>query len=53
VFYFITLIHLNCFKNSCEMPRIIDGVKFDFSDVLLVPKRSTLKSRSEFINGTQ
>uniref|UniRef100_A0A914N7P7 GMP reductase n=1 Tax=Meloidogyne incognita TaxID=6306 RepID=A0A914N7P7_MELIC len=29
------------------MPRIIDGVKFDFSDVLLVPKRSTLKSRSE------
>uniref|UniRef100_A0A1I8B3C4 GMP reductase n=1 Tax=Meloidogyne hapla TaxID=6305 RepID=A0A1I8B3C4_MELHA len=29
------------------MPRIIDGVKLDFSDVLLVPKRSTLSSRSE------
>lgn len=29
------------------MPRILDGVKFDFRDVLLVPKRSTLKSRSD------
>lgn len=29
------------------MPHIEEGVKLDFKDVLLRPKRSTLKSRSE------
>ena len=29
------------------MPRIEDDVKLDFKDVLIRPKRSTLRSRSE------
>ena len=29
------------------MVRIINDTKLDFKDVLIVPKRSTLKSRSE------
>ena len=29
------------------MPRIENDIKLDFKDVLLRPKRSTLKSRSE------
>lgn len=29
------------------MPRIEDDVKLDFKDVLIRPKRSTLKSRSQ------
>lgn len=29
------------------MPRIEDEVKLDFKDVLIRPKRSTLKSRSQ------
>lgn len=29
------------------MPRIEDDIKLDFKDVLIRPKRSTLKSRSE------
>lgn len=32
------------------MPNIINDVKLDFKDVLLRPKRSTLKSRSEVRN---
>uniref|UniRef100_A0A6I8Q9G3 GMP reductase n=2 Tax=Xenopus tropicalis TaxID=8364 RepID=A0A6I8Q9G3_XENTR len=32
---------------SCTMPRIDNDIKLDFKDVLLRPKRSTLKSRSE------
>jgi GMP reductase len=30
-----------------EMPRIEDDIKLDFKDVLIRPKRSTLKSRSQ------
>jgi GMP reductase len=29
------------------MPHIEEGIKLDFKDVLLRPKRSTLKSRSD------
>lgn len=29
------------------MPRIEDDIKLDFKDVLIRPKRSTLKSRSQ------
>ena len=29
------------------MPNIINDIKLDFKDVLLRPKRSTLKSRAE------
>lgn len=29
------------------MPKIEEGVKLDFKDVLLRPKRSTLKSRAQ------
>lgn len=29
------------------MPKIEEGIKLDFKDVLLRPKRSTLKSRAE------
>lgn len=32
------------------MPNIINDIKLDFKDVLLRPKRSTLKSRSEVSN---
>lgn len=32
------------------MPNIINDIKLDFKDVLLRPKRSTLKSRSDVSN---
>jgi len=32
---------------AIKMPHIEEGMKLDFKDVLLRPKRSTLKSRSE------
>ena len=34
------------------MPRIDSDIKLDFKDVLVRPKRSTLRSRSEVINNT-
>lgn len=33
--------------SGLQMPRIENDIKLDFKDVLLRPKRSTLKSRSE------
>lgn len=48
------LFHRFTFLNSilwhrlvAKMPRIENDIKLDFKDVLLRPKRSTLKSRSE------
>lgn len=34
-------------QSEAAMPRIENDIKLDFKDVLLRPKRSTLKSRSE------
>lgn len=34
-------------NNFSTMPRIDNDIKLDFKDVLVRPKRSTLKSRSE------
>ncbi|CAH2294408.1 GMP reductase 2 isoform X1 [Pelobates cultripes] len=36
-----------CWEQGIKMPRIDNDIKLDFKDVLLRPKRSTLKSRSE------
>ena len=33
--------------SSSRMPNIVYDVKLDFKDVLLRPKRSTLKSRAD------
>lgn len=37
----------NRLKHLVKMPNIINEVKLDFKDVLLRPKRSTLKSRND------
>lgn len=41
--YFVVLIVIL----FITMPRIEDDIKLDFKDVLIRPKRSTLKSRSQ------
>ncbi|KAF6130201.1 guanosine monophosphate reductase 2 [Phyllostomus discolor] len=38
---------IRCYLEAPTMPHIDNDVKLDFKDVLLRPKRSTLKSRSE------
>ncbi|XP_059564790.1 GMP reductase 2 isoform X2 [Myotis daubentonii] len=38
---------IRCYPEAPAMPHIDNDVKLDFKDVLLRPKRSTLKSRSE------
>lgn len=38
---------IRCYLEAPAMPHIDNDVKLDFKDVLLRPKRSTLKSRSE------
>lgn len=43
-FYTFATLPVHCFP---KMPRIENDIKLDFKDVLLRPKRSTLKSRSE------
>lgn len=45
-FYFLFCVKLPVHPLS-KMPRIENDIKLDFKDVLLRPKRSTLKSRSE------
>lgn len=39
--------HIRRYSKAPAMPHIDNDVKLDFKDVLLRPKRSTLKSRSE------
>lgn len=43
IWFIVQLLARLCLK----MPRIENDIKLDFKDVLLRPKRSTLKSRSE------
>jgi len=44
---FDALSHTRLYSFHRKMPRIEDDIKLDFKDVLIRPKRSTLKSRSQ------